>query len=137
MRRSTRFQGRFTRGATLAVLPPWRCFCHGGASVRRLGRFGAPGRLGRLDRLGGAPPGGRLTARWWQWALALPLDEHPAVDAEGITCAEHQSGSLWYLVGVFDESGQARRECHVPRGVWPLVPAINVDCSDDDGVTWA
>ncbi len=70
-------------------------------------------------------------ARWWQWALALPAEQNPFFDVDG-SCANGangQGGQVWFLTGVFNESGVAQRNCTVPAGKALFFPLINVECS--------
>jgi len=69
---------------------------------------------------------GDWTARWWQWAYALPTDDNPVADDSGKNCANNQSGSVWFLAGSF--GGKVTRECTIPSGVGILVPIINIAC---------
>jgi hypothetical protein len=41
------------------------------------------------------------SARWWQYALAIPADQSPFLDTTGANFAVNQSGNVWYLSGVF------------------------------------
>lgn len=72
----------------------------------------------------------RLTAKWWQWSISMPATNHPFADPTTNDCTYNQSGRTWYLGGVFNASGTVTRDCHVPKGVSLLVPAVNVECSD-------
>ena len=38
-----------------------------------------------------------LTARWWQWAMAAPVE--PYLDPDGRLCAMNQDGPVWFLAG--------------------------------------
>jgi len=73
---------------------------------------------------------GPLTAKWWQWALSMPLSSHPLSDPPTADCSANQSGKTWFLGGVFNaSSGTLVRSCTVPPDVSLLIPAINADCS--------
>ena len=71
-----------------------------------------------------------LTAKWWQWSISMPATNHPFADPTTADCTFNQSGRTWYLGAVFNASGTITRDCHVPRGISLLVPAINVECSN-------
>jgi hypothetical protein len=74
---------------------------------------------------------GEWSARWWQWALSLPVDQNPFFD-EGGDCsngANGQLGPIWFLTGVINASGTAVRNCTVPVGKALFFPVINVECS--------
>lgn len=66
---------------------------------------------------------GEWEARWWQWAMRIPNDRNPILDATGAHCAEGQSGPVWFLAGNY--GGVTRRECTVPRGRALFVPLLN------------
>lgn len=71
------------------------------------------------------------SAQWWQWALSLPADQNPFFD-ENNGCANGangQGGPVWFLTGVFNESGTAVRDCAVPEGKAFFFPLINTECS--------
>lgn len=82
------------------------------------------------------PPG--LTATWWQWAMSIPSDHNPLLDETGALCAEGQSGEYWFLAGVWNESGEATRECAIPAGKRILFPLVNmeVDTYDKNGFVY-
>ena len=70
------------------------------------------------------------SAKWWQWALSLPVDQNPFFDETGCANgANGQSGPVWFLTGVINVSGTAVRDCTVPVGKALFVPIINVECS--------
>lgn len=74
---------------------------------------------------------GEWSAKWWQWALSLPVDQNPFFD-EGGDCskgANGQLGPVWFLTGVINVSGTAVRNCTVPAGKALFVPIINLECS--------
>jgi hypothetical protein len=60
----------------------------------------------------------------------MPAENHPFADPTTADCSTNQSGKVWYLGAVFNATGIVTRDCHVPRGVSLLVPAINVECSN-------
>src|SRR5690349_2030117 len=50
------------------------------------------------------------SAAWWQWALAIPSSTNPLFEQNGknpvnVDCSAHQTGKVWYLVGVISVSG--------------------------------
>lgn len=74
---------------------------------------------------------GEWSARWWQWALSLPMPQNPFYD-EGGNCgngANGQLGPVWFLTGVINTSGKAVRNCTIPAGKALFFPLINVECS--------
>lgn len=67
------------------------------------------------------------TAKWWQWALSIPLKDNPQNDPTGKNCGLKQSGPVWFLVGT--TGGLAERQCNIPAGKAILFPIINAECS--------
>ena len=77
---------------------------------------------------------GEWSAKWWQWALSLPVGQNPFFD-QGGDCshgANGQVGPVWFLTGVINVSGMAERDCTVPVGKALLFPLINTECSTLD-----
>ena len=79
---------------------------------------------------------GVLSNSWWQWALSIPPASNPVIDTTGKHCAVGQSGSIWFLAGVFGTGKVTRNDCKVPAHkklfipIWNVVNvAINADCS--------
>ena len=70
------------------------------------------------------------SAEWWQWALSLPLDEHPLTDTAD--CNTGQSGDVWFLGGSLNTT-EAVRKCKIPFGKAILIPILNAECSDLEG----
>jgi hypothetical protein len=67
--------------------------------------------------------------RWWQWAFASPVTNHPLIDAD---CSVGQSGPVWFLGGSF--GGDAgTRHCTVPASKALFVTPMNVECSVIEG----
>jgi hypothetical protein len=79
--------------------------------------------------------------QWWQWALGLPLENHPLFDGTGhpefdppgSACAVGQEGKVWFLGGVFSATGEADRTCTVPAGKALFFPILNA-FGDNNGV---
>lgn len=63
------------------------------------------------------------TARWWQWAMSMPVA--PFLDPDGRLCEEGQVGPVWFLAGT-DGTFNPKRDCVIPTGRHVLVPIINV-----------
>lgn len=76
---------------------------------------------------------GEWGAKWWQWAFSLPLDHHPLFDVTGADAAVGQSGNVWFLGGVFVQSGQATRSITIPSGTALFFPVLNVETSILEG----
>lgn len=70
-----------------------------------------------------------LSSAWWQWAVSIPAQVNPLLDANGKQCMVGQRGQTWFLAGPFG-GGTASRACSVPEGVklfFPVVNSINFD----------
>ncbi|MEU0544813.1 hypothetical protein [Nocardia sp. NPDC005978] len=63
-------------------------------------------------------------ARWWQWALSIPVAKNPVVDETGEHAAEGQPADVWFLAGTF--GGKVSRTCAVPHGRPLFFPAFNM-----------
>jgi hypothetical protein len=70
---------------------------------------------------------GEWNARWFQWAVSMPLDHNPLNDTAD--CSTAQLGKVWFLGGPFGPNAQPIRECNVPVGKALFFPIVNVDCS--------
>jgi len=73
---------------------------------------------------------GEWSAAWWQWAFSLSVTDHPLFDTTGEDAGRGQSGAVWFLGGVFSESGTATREVMVPPGKFLFFPILNVEVSN-------
>jgi len=82
---------------------------------------------------------GEWSAKWWQWALSLPVAQNPFFDVDG-SCANGANGQLgpvWFLTGVINTSGTAVRDCTVPAEKTLFFPIINTECSTlEVGTEW-
>lgn len=58
---------------------------------------------------------------------------HPIIDDYKVKCHLGQDGDVWFLGGVYGESGVAERECDVPVGKALFFPIVNVICSEFTG----
>ena len=63
------------------------------------------------------------TARWWQWALSLPIDINPVTDPTGKHAPKRQSGPVWFLAGTL--GGVVTRCCNIPTDKAILLPILN------------
>ena len=78
---------------------------------------------------------GEWSAKWWQWAYSLPVDQNPFFDENG-NCdhgANGQFGPVWFLTGVINVSGTAVRNCTVPAGKALFFPILNSECATLEG----
>jgi len=73
---------------------------------------------------------GEWGAKWWQWVLSIPSQDNPLLDTTGASASVGQSGSVWYLAGVFSESGAATRSVTIPSGKALFFPVLNVVASE-------
>ena len=82
---------------------------------------------------------GEWSARFWQWAYSMPIDQHPLFDTAG--CDEQQSGKVWFLGSSFaptvTDGGQvvaiADRTCSIPSGTALFIPIVNSEASTIEG----
>ena len=74
---------------------------------------------------------GKWSAKWWQWALALPVNGHPFSDSSDFDCAAGQAGHLWFLGAPF---GTTERTCEIPKGKSVFFGLLNAECSDLEGL---
>lgn len=63
------------------------------------------------------------SARWWQWALRLPIDQHPLT--ETAEASEGQEGKVWFLGGAFSNVGPIERHITVPACTFLFFPIVN------------
>ena len=70
----------------------------------------------------------KLAAEWWQWAFSFPVSNNPLFDLTGESaCLGDQGpGNVFFLAGVFNESGTATRNITVPSGSRLFFPLLNV-----------
>jgi len=89
------------------------------------------------------------SAAWWQWALAIRVHEppnpsqfyHPLFETTGRQCGVAQSGPVWFLGGVFTQTGAplagaVTRNCTVPSQVALFFPIVNSECSALEGAAF-
>lgn len=70
-----------------------------------------------------------LSAQWWAWALSFPVSNNPLFDETGARAClgKQEPGNLFFLAGVFNESGAATRTITVPSGSRLFFPVLNVE----------
>jgi hypothetical protein len=64
---------------------------------------------------------GEWSAKWWQWALAIPRSTNPMLGGD---CEQGQQGPVWFLAGVWN-GGTAERSCTIPTGKYILFSIAN------------
>jgi hypothetical protein len=74
------------------------------------------------------------SAAWQQWALSIPVAEHPLFDNG--PCSVGQSGPVWFLGGKFCAvnnpncgTSNVVRSCSVPAGTALYIPVLNAEWS--------
>jgi hypothetical protein len=74
---------------------------------------------------------GEWSARWWQWAFALPFNIGPFNWPNLATpdCGVGQFGPVWFLAGFSPSPGPVAVTCHVPAGKALFLPIVNNECS--------
>lgn len=86
---------------------------------------------------------GEWSARWWQWALAIPKAANPMLDTTGAACGTNQRAPVWFLAGYFNGSSTPIvRECSLPKrryilfpvanSIWVQTPSDNPSYTEDD-----
>jgi hypothetical protein len=76
------------------------------------------------------------SAKFWQWALSLPVGGHPFLDTPSFDVTEGQDGPVWFLGSVLDGSQPltvTHRTCTIPRGRALLVGTLNAEWSSLEG----
>ena len=76
---------------------------------------------------------GEWTAKWWQWATQIPTSVNPIPDKTGASCAQNQSGPVWFLAG--SSGAPIFRNCVIPAGKALLFGPINSECSTAEDST--
>jgi hypothetical protein len=63
------------------------------------------------------------TERWWRWAMSIPWNVSPWMDADGTQCGINQSGDVWFLGGPLGQN--FTRSCTIPVGQAILSPIVD------------
>lgn len=72
-------------------------------------------------------PYGEWAAAWWQWAYSLPVDDNPLFDETGEKAGNGQSGRVFFLAGVINDSGTVTRTITVSQGQALFFPILNFE----------
>lgn len=66
------------------------------------------------------------SARWWQFVYGIPADQNPLLAGANYDCSIGQSGSVWFLTGMWGQPPIiATRTCTVPKGTYLFFPVAN------------
>lgn len=69
---------------------------------------------------------GAWTAKWWEWALSVPMPVNPLLDNTGQYADRNQHYPVWFLAGTIgDENKVSHRTCTIPTQTPILFPVIN------------
>lgn len=77
---------------------------------------------------------GKWSAKWWQWALELPVNGHPFSEDSSFDCAAGQAGHFWFLGAPFISTTPTERTCEIPKGKSVFFGLLNAECSDLEGL---
>jgi hypothetical protein len=66
-------------------------------------------------------------AKWLQWNIGIPEDEHPRFSYMPEKCAVDQNGPVWFLSDL-GASGKEVRSCTIPSGKAILFPILSGQC---------
>lgn len=67
----------------------------------------------------------KLAADWWKWALSFPVSINPVFDETGAQGYLGNQGNVFFLAGLFNDSGTAMRTIEVPAGKPLFFPVLN------------
>jgi hypothetical protein len=86
---------------------------------------------------------GEWSNMFWQWAFSIPVHGsggsilNPLADLTGdqtgTRCAVGQSGHVWFLAGLYNNSASVTRNCTVPTGKGIFFPVFSVE---NENITW-
>ena len=71
-------------------------------------------------------PYGEWIAKWWNWTLSIPKEQHPRDDYTPEKCTANQGGPVWFLADQL--GGREERRCTVPAGKAILIPLLTGEC---------
>jgi hypothetical protein len=94
------------------------------------GSLGNPGILPPQSRAFGKTYG-QWSGEFWKWEFSIPAVHHPLFDTAD--CGTGQSGKVFFLGGVFNDTGISTRSCTIPAGKAVFFPLINTECSILEG----
>jgi hypothetical protein len=85
-----------------------------------------PGVLPPNSQVQGLTYGGWI-ARWWKYALELPLSQNPITGGTGTNCAYQQVGNVALVVA--DSLLDVPIQCEVPAGTMLYLEVLGAECS--------
>ena len=71
-------------------------------------------------------PYGEWIAKWWNWTMSIPKDQHPRDDYTPEKCTVNQNGPVWFLADQL--GGREERTCTIPAGKAILIPLLTGEC---------
>lgn len=74
-------------------------------------------------------PYGEWLARYSQWFIQFPAEQHPREHYTPEGCSAAQSGPVWFLTDILD--GKQERTCTIPSDKAILLPILNGRCWPD------
>ena len=74
---------------------------------------------------------GEWSAAFWQWVMEHPLDGHPMIDDGTPEVSVGQFGKVWFLGYPF---GSVELHVTIPHGTMLLIPLLNAEASDLEGL---
>jgi hypothetical protein len=83
-------------------------------------------------------PYGVWLAKWWNWTVSIPSDQHPRDNYTPEKCQVNQQGPVWFLADQL--GGREERTCTIPATKSIFIPLLVGECeystpeikSDDD-----
>jgi len=72
-------------------------------------------------------------AKWWQWNLQIPKEQHPIVNDSLTTCPVGESRPVSFLTQKLQ--GQTQYSCTIPSGHAILAPIGTGECTTDEAKT--
>lgn len=72
--------------------------------------------------------------KWWQWDLAIPVQDHPNTNYTADKCSrgQVQDSPVWFLSLPFGEEQSADRICSIPRDKAIISGLLSAECDLSD-----
>ena len=71
-------------------------------------------------------PYGEWLAKWWNWTVSIPAEQHPRDDYTPEKCQINQEGPVWFLADQL--GGREERTCTIPAGKSVFIPLLVGEC---------